>query len=176
MLFQIPNNCVYLPGSRRSIMLRLRAVALLVLCLSVVAPCFADTFSVTFEADFFYSPPGYIVSGSFLWDTVAETFSNPQITDNFGDQFTQLDYAYFADAGNYYGFPVGTMTGWAFLGTNIGIQYSPGDHAFLGPQVVPEPGTYNVGLFFLGRPGTADLPSSGGLVTVSPVATPEPGS
>jgi len=155
-------------------MLRLRVFALLVLCLSVVAPCFADTLSVTFEADFFYSPPGYIVSGSFLWDTVAETFSNPQITDNFGDQFTQLAYANFAAAGNSYGLPVGTMTGWTFSGTNIAIQFSPGDHAFLGPQVVPEPGTYNVGLFFLQRAGTGDIPSSDSWVTVSPVATPEP--
>jgi len=160
-------------------MLRLGVFTLLVLCLSVVAPCFADTFEVTFFADFAYSaPPEYIVNGSFVWDTTAETFSNIHITDNFGDSMPQLNYAWFAEAGNIYGFPVGTMLGWDFYGTNppIGIQYSPGDHAFLGPQVVPQPGTYYVGLFFLQRAGTGDAPSSGSWVTVSPVATPEPAS
>jgi hypothetical protein len=57
-------------------MLRLRVFALLVLCLSVVAPCFADTLSVTFEADFFYSPPGYVCS--FFSAPVRGTY-HPQI-------------------------------------------------------------------------------------------------
>ena len=157
-------------------MLKLRAFALLLLCLFVVAPCFADTFEVTFFADFAYSPPEYIVNGSFVWDTTAETFSNIHVTDNFGDTMAQLSYAYFAEPGNFYGFPVGTMMGWAIYGPNAGIQFSPGDHAFLGPQVIPEPGTYYTGMWFLQRPGTGDVPASDNYMTVSPVETPEPQS
>ena len=40
------------------------------------------------------------------------------------------------------------MAGWTIYGPNAGIQFSPGDHAFLGQQVVREAGTYYTGMWF----------------------------
>jgi hypothetical protein len=174
---------------------KLRAFALLVLCLSAVAPCFADTFQVTFWTEFGYSPipplsperpaQGIIaeIFGSFLWDTSTNTFSNPNITDNLGqlglnDHYTQLNYAWFLTADNIYGDPAGTMAGFTWYDpvNSMGIQFSPGDHAFLGQQVEPRPGTYYTGMWFMFGPGFGDPPASDYWLTVAPVATPEPAS
>jgi hypothetical protein len=54
---------------------RFRALVLLVVCLSAVGPCFADTLSVTFSVTFDNAIPAETVSGSFLWNTTAEVLS-----------------------------------------------------------------------------------------------------
>jgi hypothetical protein len=132
-------------------------VVLLLLCCFAPAS-FADELQVTFFADFDNVIRNNLlrpttVNGSFTWDTAAQTFSNVNITDNFNESMNTLVYSYFLEAGNPYGLPVGTMAGWTFCGyaPSACIQFSPGDHAFLGPQVIPEPGTYPTGMWFFDR-------------------------
>jgi len=56
------------------------ALVLLVVCLSAVGPCFADTLSVTFSVTFDNAIPAETVSGSFLWNTTTEVLSNIAIS------------------------------------------------------------------------------------------------
>jgi len=153
-------------------------VVLLLLCCFAPAS-FADELQVTFFADFDNVIRNNLlrpttVNGSFTWDTAAQTFSNVNITDNFNESMNTLVYSYFLEAGNPYGLPVGTMAGWTFCGyaPSACIQFSPGDHAFLGPQVIPEPGTYPTGMWFF----DSIIPSRNYSITVAPIATPEPAS
>jgi len=158
--------------------MKMKKSILVVLLLCCFAPAsFADELQVTFFADFDNVIRNNLlrpttVNGSFTWDTAAQTFSNVNITDNFNESMNTLVYSYFLEAGNSYGLPVGTMAGWTFAGPNASIQFSPGDHAFLGPQVIPEPGTYPTGMWFF----DGLIPSRNYSITVAPIATPEPPS
>jgi len=156
-------------------MLKLRAFAFLLLCLSVVAPCFADSFEVTFLAEFAYqAPPFRTVEGSFVWDTSTETFSNININDNFGGSYPIFDSAIFAVEGNSYGYPAGALNLFQFstADSSRAIQMDGSFHAFLQPPLLPAPGTYGEP-FFLGLPNTAPLVASRGEVTVTQVPEPQ---
>ena len=74
---------------------RFRALVLLVVCLSAVGPCFADTLSVTFSATFDNAIPAETVSGSFLWNTTTEALSNIAISsllNNWVFEFFVLNF------------------------------------------------------------------------------------
>jgi hypothetical protein len=138
----------------------------------------ADTLQVTFDTSFpFNTIPIETVSGSFLWDTSTQTFSNISISSSGSYSFQpEIDYAEFAQPGNFYNYPAGSILFLVFPGSNTGtgFQFDYLEHG--GLDIPPSgPGTYT-GEFFLVGGGLGVTPAMTGevIVTEAVVATPEP--
>jgi len=171
-------------------MLRLRAIALLVLCLCVVGPCFADTLQVSFIANINTGLPDpnrmeWIehVEGSFLWDTALHTFSNIAIQSS--GPFTYLPeistdmflQPRFVQPGDLSGRMAGSILWLSFpdvTGTGS-FNFDYLQHAGFDTPVEPVPGTY-FGEFDLTPAGYAPMVLTEGTNEVVVTATPEPGS
>jgi len=158
----------------RFIMNRLRAFALLVLCLSIVGPCSADSLLVTFSVDFGPLPVGHVlelesISGSFLWDTTAQILTPIEVLgtgpNTFDIQGGPPIPARFAPADNPYGYPAGSIIFFSY-----GADMASGEHAFLDAPVAPAPGGPYREFFFFG------LTPADGTVTVTQAPVPEPGT
>jgi len=104
--------------------IRLRVIALLALCFSTVAPCFADSLQVSFWSHFDNVILVEDISGSFLWDTAAQTFSNISVTSNM---ISCLD-----GCGPYIILPEIATTASSFVGPNDLLGRPAGSILFLG--------------------------------------------
>jgi len=137
----------------------------------------ADTLQVTFDSSFpFNTTPIEMVSGSFLWDVGSQTISNISISSSGSYSFLPvLDFSEFAQPGNAYGFPVGSILVLNFRGSNGGpdFQFDYLEHG--GLDIPPSgPGTF-AGEFFLVGGGLAVTPAmTGEVIVTEAVATPEP--
>lgn len=154
---------------------RFRALVLLVVCLSAVGPCFADTLSVTFSVTFDNAIPAETVSGSFLWNTTTEVLSNIAISSVGAVTYLPVVQAVtFEPAGSPHGYPPGSIIFLAFPDVALtgNVQINFGDHAFFDAPLKPEPGTYSAPFDMTGG-GIGVIPSSG---EVEVAATPEPRS
>jgi hypothetical protein len=147
-----------------------KAFLFLVLCLTVVGPCFADTLQVKFSS-VFDAPVVETISGSFLWDTGAQTISD--ISINSTGPFTFLPELAFPPeflvpsgsdprpAGSIQRLVFPDVTHTAFF------KIDNNQHAF-SDVLPPIPGTYP-GHFFI-----FTVPATSGEVVVT--AVPEPGT
>jgi hypothetical protein len=138
----------------------------------------ADTLLVTFDTSFPYNTiPLESVSGSFLWDIGTQTLSDISITSSGPYSFLPvLDFSEFAQPGNLYGYPVGSILILNFLGSSGGPEFQFDSLEHGGLDIPPSgPGTY-AGEFFLVGGGLGVTPAMTGevIVTEAPVATPEP--
>jgi hypothetical protein len=148
---------------------------LLTLAILSCGQAFADTLQVDFTAQFsVQTKDDEIVSGSFLWDTVTGILSEATISSTGTYTFLpSIAAAGFAPLGNTYNYPVGSLTFFAFLnGTQtVVFQLNYGDHAFLDPPVVPDPGVYVHVPFDIGGSGVGRNVAGTGEIMVT--ETPE---
>ena len=158
-----------------------RASVILVLCLTVVGPCFADsllvTWSTNFDLVFANNTAGAeTVSGSFAWDTTTQLFSNIAISSTGPVTLLPvIQYVVFAGPDDPFHRPVGSILVLSFPDTSgtSGLTLDYRQHAGLDTPLEPFPGSYAAfGEFWLG----GLVPSRDGSVVATAVATPEPSS
>jgi len=163
--------------------IRLRAIALLALCLSILGPCFADSLQVSFSSHFDNAILVEDISGSFLWDAAAQTFSNISVTSNM---ISCLDgcgpYVILPEitgasflSGDLFGRPDGSILFLAFPDAN-GTGSFTFNYAVHGPfdtPVEPIPGTYSGLDLFLIEQDQGIVGATSGQVTVTETSEPE---
>ncbi len=142
----------------------------LVLCLTVIGPCFADTLQVTFSS-VFDAPVIETVSGSFLWDTGAQTISDISINSTGPLTFLSepfLPIGFLVPSGSDPR-PAGSLQFLAFSDVTHTAFFKIDNNQHAQSDVLPPiPGTYP-GHFFI-----FTVPATSGEVVVTGV--PEPGT
>src|SRR5215510_1739592 len=102
-----------------------RTIAFAALFLLLASPSFADTLEVTFSVDgFLFARAAVSVSGSFLWNTDAQTLYDAQITidTNGGILVDPIVFdpstlsGVFALPGNSQDYPAGSLDSFSILG------------------------------------------------------------
>jgi len=166
-------------------MILLRVIALLALCLSTVAPCFADSLQVSFWSHFDNVILVEDISGSFLWDATAQTFSNISVTSNMischggcGPYviLPEITAASFVSGNDPSGRLEGSILFLVFPDANGtgAFTFNYTVHGSLDTPVEPIPGTYSGLDLFLIEQDQGIVGATSGQVTVT--ETSEPGS